>query len=175
MLFRSANNLSENFKMGEDIIDRAIDFCYKHFLIPIFIGDKKIDIDENDNILFRISSGKYLSRKDVYIFDHEKENDNVTAQNAIIVVNKSNIKRLFNAILLLSTQVNRINIFIQDLDEWEEHDVDNYSIILDEIINSQKNIVSKPVLNIFSNSEQRCGAGVTSITLASDEIGRAHV
>mgnify|MGYP004514410499 FL=1 len=163
-----ANNLSENFKMGEDIIDRAIDFCYKHFLIPIFIGDKKIDIDENDNILFRISSGKYLSRKDVYIFDPEKENDNVTAQNAIIVVNKSNIKRLFNAILLLSTQVNRINIFIQDLDEWEEHDVDNYSIILDEIINSQKNIVSKPVLNIFSNSEQRCGAGVTSITLAPD-------
>lgn len=162
------NNLQTTNEMSDEMIEKAIDYCYKNFLIPIFIGNKYINIDPDNNIFFKISSNDSLRNNDVYIYNYNHPIEHIQALNYIITINRSNIECLSDNVMYISKYAKRINIFIEDLKDWTADEVYLYSKELEKIVEKIKNNNINIKLNILERKEQRCGAGISSITLAPD-------
>ena len=163
------NRLTSNKVMSNEMIDAAIDFCYKYFLIPIFIGDKQIGLNREDNIYFKISQEENLGINDAYVYDGNSFKS-VSCGSIIITINRSILNGFDEIVIQAAKLYRRINIFVQDIEEMNANDMAMYQIGLDKIISELSKWSHKPVINIFNDCYRYCEAGVTSLTLAPDGL-----
>ena len=182
-------NYSSNIKFKKEIIDRSyiekgIDFCTDNEMIPIFLGGLPSDLDMKNKIYFEIVENEehFPISNGVRVFTLEDIRSGNIYTNLKVVnlkIERKIIKSLSNIVDILSSKVIRINIFIEDIEEWGKEDFSLYEHELESIsniicseyskgkINFQVNVLTDRIY-IKNNILKDCGAGINSLTLAPD-------
>lgn len=168
---RKESNIS---KMDNDIIKKGLEFAKNNNLNPVFLGD--VSLQENKYISIVSNESKNINENSIFICDNNVNLPNKLEknENCILLISKENIKNIVNFISQLYRYVKRINIVLQDIDKWNDIDVNIYKENLEELVQfvslTYKN--NKPLeVNILTdilNLKEMCNcdAGKNSFSLA---------
>jgi uncharacterized protein len=170
--WKNTNNV-----MSDKMITKAIDFCINNSYEYVFIGKPSENIKaKSPSTFYLIDQNEYISNNDeqvIKIYDNEiKNNDNV--RNCILLVNRNNIDKLSVYIKELIVNKSRINIKLEDIENWTTIDIDRYENQLDILIDLleekyvAKEFVEIDVLTDILNSTKHynCNNGEKTFTLA---------
>lgn len=163
--------------MSKEIFEKGVKFAKKNNYEIILIGD--IDFIDNNyymNMVSSTSKSKYIDNKSIVIYDNSADGCCNNIDTCILLINKDNIKNIYEYTKLISMKHNRINLFFQDLNEWTSIQFDNYEDELDKLIDLTKesyannNILEINILSDRINFSEHCNcdAGLSTITLAPD-------
>lgn len=165
-------------KMSESLYKQGLDFCLENEVLPIFLGDEPIKLDKDKKIFFEIDNPRSFAVPSRSIGIMDKPQGHVTAPIVNYLVNKSNIASLKSTVEWFNGEsVKRLNIFITDIEKWNEKDLDEYEVavmdVVDYIVSLYKSENFSFQINILTdrlylrNEEKRdCGAGISSVALA---------
>ncbi|NBH28742.1 CXXX repeat peptide maturase, partial [Lachnospiraceae bacterium] len=172
-------NTNETCIMEEKILKGGLDFCLQNNLAPIFLGRINHGLNHKEHLYYEIIDYKQLVKDDtampIYygLADLSVEVENKSSVG-ILLIDKENLKDVVKWTKKLWHIHHRINLFIQDSDDWGTTDFDEYRHQLMEISDmvyesyerGEKNQINVLTDLIFATRAQDCGAGVTSIALA---------
>ncbi len=165
-------------EMTRALFEKGLDFCIENEVLPIFLGEKKVKLNPNKKIFFEIKSkGKFEnSARGVTVVEDIHQDINSAVINYLI--RKDDIPNLTNNIkIFFNRLVKRVNIFIKDLENWNEIDLNKYENELEKLVefyykiskngklNFQINILSDRLL-LKDDETRDCAAGINSISLA---------
>lgn len=162
--------------MSNAVIRKGLQFCLENHMLPIFLGRCEHGLSRSDNVYHEFIDYKILdSEESIPIY---YGNDfTVTGSNnnmATYLCTKNSLPHLAHYLISLFKQYIRINMFIQDFDDWNDSDLNEYekqlSIITCYIIDNytENKRLQLNVLNdlIHLNQPRDCGAGRSSISMA---------
>lgn len=160
-------------KMSDEILKKGLEFAKVNNFIPVFIGQTNTHYDNCIKIIDNNSID--VDENSVIIYDSNEIITNyINSDNCILKISKNNINEISNLVTKIHDFSNRINIIIEDIEEWENDDVMSYKgqleIIAELIINTYKE--DKPIeVNVLTDiinlkSMCNCGAGEDTFTLA---------
>ena len=125
---------------------------------------------------FKIVSGKNKELGDIVVYDGWDmiDKDFISQKNIILRTKKTDLFSNYKSILDLLHAVNRLNVFITDIDKFDDYDFEKYKKILNILQpDIEKSYISdNPLqLNIVTDrmtlsAPNHCNAGVESITVA---------
>lgn len=174
----------ESKYMAEETYKLGLEFCEKHKLTPILLGD----FPYADASILRMSKTNYHNdNKFIQIFDNDiyqiqrKIDKNNNNQLCILKINKGNIPNIERFIKVLKLDFNRINLILDDIELWKKENLENYERELSKlstlIIESYKE--GRPLeINVLTDILEldkmcNCGAGENTFTLAPN--GRIYM
>ncbi|WP_313346270.1 radical SAM peptide maturase, CXXX-repeat target family [Sedimentibacter sp.] len=160
------NNKKTNRKMTDEVFDKVIKFCNDNYFQPVLLGDR-----------FNTEGYMQIGGNDkAYIAVHDNKLNGNIAENNILLISKQNIDKLSDIIndMMISKNLNRINIIISDLEYWIEDDINKYKKQLELISEEVYKILEKGnqielnvLTDIFENEDIKgCGSGIDSFTVA---------
>ena len=169
---------SGNDKMSEVLYKQGLDFCLENEVLPIFLGNYSIDLDPRKKIFFEIDNCRTFSAlsRSITVVDRPSKDINTPVVNYLI--NRSSVHDLLKNIQLFhDLSVKRLNLFISDMEKWDDETLKIYENMLTDIvtylvniytlgdISFQVNILTDRLL--LQDGEVRdCAAGINSIALA---------
>lgn len=155
--------------MSEEIMKKGIAFSDENDMIPIFLTNEL----HSENCISGEQS--ILDKVDMPVYRNENILNNISAPNCILLMTKNDIDNLCQNVLSLFKSSTRVNLVIQDLDEWDKDDLAKYQFELEaialEIIAIANKIQEIPEINVLTDifdlkSMSNCDAGIKSYTLA---------
>lgn len=178
------NNKKSDYKMPQSLIAEGLSFCTEKNLIPVFIGKCNHGLKKDDNIYFELldqRSKGYTTDNFISIFDNVVSNARHSSDTGILLLNKENISQLYDLLTNLFVWEHRVNLYIKDLNVWEEKDLECYQRQLKKVaeylydrIKSADNIQLNVITDHYTfNTRTDCGAGTKSIALAPN--GKIYV
>lgn len=159
------NKLNSSKRMSAAMMEKCLDYCFKHHIAPVFIGDVQHGLGE-DSIYFTLSSDDEIRKNHATVYSKDTDYKN---NNIILNIHRSEISSLANKLMHIKNKNARVNIFIPDIEEWEDDDFDQYRNEVKRIHVMIKSGELKFDVNIFrmlTPEKTRCGAGRTSIAIA---------
>lgn len=164
--------------MSHELYKKGLDFCIENEVLPIFLGEYDVDLDSEKKIFFEIKEGTgFLNpSRGITVTQELLQKINTPVVNYVIckkdiLVLTDNIKKFYEA------NVKRVNIFISDIEEWDDEDITVYKKSLDELADFyfklvyagnlafQINILSDRLM-LFDKEIRDCAAGINSVSLA---------
>lgn len=164
------NKLNSTKKMSDDMLAKCIEYCFKHHIAPVFIGKAQHGLS-NDSMYFTISEKDELKKNHATVYTSNGKYKN---NNIILGMHRTDIKSLSDKLANICNKQAKVNVFIPDIDEWDDADFEIYYEELGRIIDlirEKKLDLDSRKINLFkavSPSMSRCGAGRTSIAVAPD-------
>ncbi len=165
--------------MTAEILAKGIAFCEANGYTPIFLGTiRGVNEVKYQEYLTIDKAGQASNVISVYDNCADKLDGEVPG---ILILNRHNIHNLYELIEKLFSALYRINIEIEDMNEWKDQDVQQYKIQLDEIVYfiAEKYKQGEEIeLNILTDiwnlkSMNNCDAGTDSFALAPN--GRIYM
>jgi uncharacterized protein len=184
MIFIYSNNIAshcnyktkenDNIIMNDILLEKGLEFAFNVGFIPVLLGYSN---QINKNLLNKFHY--IINNQLIDLFPEEKQiiiknlNSSIYKNNSIIQLTKND----FNILKDFSNKSKiegRINIYFQDIEEWNDRDFDTYKSTLKElnklVFNYYKNndtIEINLLTDIFNKEEiNDCGAGEDSIYFA---------
>lgn len=161
-------------EMSVETLDQGLAYAYKNDMIPVFLGDpgEKLSKKESRKLHVVIANADLLSapRSEMEVLipvvNNAKSENCIHSDICIYQFNKNSLGDLYNDLIALSANYRRINIKPQDLDLWNEDDIENYKVQIDKYNEYRKeNYVAN--LNILGTANDNyCLAGTNDLTLA---------
>jgi radical SAM peptide maturase (CXXX-repeat target family)/CXXX repeat peptide maturase len=158
--------------MNEQMLEDGLRFCENNNFMPIILG--KLSKKGTDYINIIDSELSEALEDSIVVCDNNTKIPTDFDGNCILLVSKNNINKICEFVTNLYWDVSRINLILEDIDEWETSDIDTYSKQLEELVNfaidTYKN--ENPLeLNVLTdrldlNSMCNCDAGEGTFTLA---------
>lgn len=173
------NTKSTNDIMTSETMKKGIVFCDTNGYTPVFLGAPQ-GVDE-------VKYQKYLTidkagqaGNAISVYDNCTDNQDGEVPG-ILLLNRHNIHNLYELVEKLFSSVYRINLEIEDIDEWKDQDVQLYKAQLDKIVAfvAEKYRQGEEIeINILTdiwnlNSMKNCDAGTGSFSLAPN--GRIYM
>lgn len=173
------NTKSTNDIMTPEIVENGIAFCEANGYTPVFLGTPQ-GVNEVKYQEYLIIDKAGQARNAISIYDNCAVNPDSQAPG-ILLFNRHSIHNLYELIEKLSSTVNRLNLEIEDINEWKDQDVQQYKIQLDKIVTfiAEKCKQGEEIeINIFTDiwnlkSMKNCDAGTSSFALAPN--GRIYM
>lgn len=166
--------------MPQDIFKKGIEFCQKNDFLPVMLGKPDYLEGKSINADLYIDSASSCSDATIPVHDNE-----ITKSEefhiAILIVNKDNIKNLFDFVVTLSGKNQRINLILEGIEHWSDEETKAYGSQLDMLIpfiaQTYKSGDSLE-LNVLTDlwelkSMRNCEAGELSFSLAPN--GKIYV
>lgn len=155
--------------MSDEIMKKGIAFSDENDMIPMFLT--------NELHLGNCISGEQsiLDKVDIPIYRNENILSNISVDNCILLMTRNDIGNLSKNVLGLFKMLTRVNLVIQDLDEWDKDDLATYQFELESIALEIIAIADKaqviPEINVLTDifdlkSMSNCDAGIKSYSLA---------
>lgn len=166
------SNSTSDIVMDQAIIENGIFFANENGFIPVFLGKAENYIDENISIIS--SKATNIPEDAIVVCDNSSDVPDNFSGNCILLVSKNNISNISFMTKNLFSKLDRINLVLNDIDSWNEYDLDNYkgqlNIVKDQILQSYS--INQPIelnvltdiLNLSSNYD--CDAGQFTFSLA---------
>ncbi len=173
------NTKSTNNIMAPDVLEKGIAFCETKDFTPVFLGTPQgVNEVKYQEYLTIDKSGK--SGNAISIYDNCADNLDEEAPG-ILLLNRNNIHNLYELIEKLFSVVYRINLEIEDINEWNDQDVQRYKIQLAKIVdfvaekyNQGEEIEINILTDIWNlNAMKNCDAGTNTFALAPN--GRIYI
>lgn len=168
------NNPTSKEVMPDELLDKGIEFAQENNMYPVFIGNNLIDNPKYQDYI--TITDKYTSKNQNIILIHDNEVNTQDCENNIILINKSSINKIHEYVTTVANNIagGRINLILQDIENWDKDEFESYDRQLDLMINSikkyteQEKIVQINVLTDLLDGQKTdgCGAGTESFTLA---------
>lgn len=173
------NTKGTNEVMTPEVLEKGIEFCNTHGFQPAFLGvpNQIEEIKYTENLIID-KAGHPENIISIYDNSAEcQEGDNI----GILLLNRHNISNLYELTNKLFNEVYRINLVLEDIDKWDENDIEEYNMQLDLIVPlvAEKYSDGEEVeINILTdiwdlNSMKNCDAGTSTFTLAPN--GRIYM
>ncbi|URZ05982.1 radical SAM peptide maturase, CXXX-repeat target family [Clostridium felsineum] len=158
--------------MSNELVKKGLDFANKNRFKPVFLGNAQGYSDKGINIVS--SENKGVPKNSIVIFDNNVNSSIEFEGNCILLLCRNNIPKLADFIKKLCKFSLRINVILQDIEEWTSEDIKIYSIQLDKlkdvIVSSytEKNAVEINILTDRLNLKEmsNCDAGTSTYSLA---------
>ncbi len=173
------NTKSTNNIMAPDVLEKGIAFCETKDFTPVFLGTPQgVNEVKYQEYLTIDKSGQ--SGNAISIYDNCADNLDEEAPG-ILLLNRNNIHNLYELIEKLFSVVYRINLEIEDINEWNDQDVQRYKIQLAKIVdfvaekyNQGEEIEINILTDIWNlNAMKNCDAGTNTFALAPN--GRIYI
>lgn len=173
------NTKSTKNIMAPELLKQGITFCEKNGYTPVFLGTPRGVNEVNTKEYLTIDkagqSGNALS-----VYDNCADNPDEEAPG-ILLLNRYNIHNLYELIEQITGTVYRINLELEDINDWNAQDVQEYRIQLDKIVDfiakkyAQGQELEINVLTDIWNlkSMKNCDAGTNTFALAPN--GRIYI
>ena len=176
--FTSVSHCDEN--IDTDILEKAMAFCDKNNYNPIFIGNvpqryKKKGYVITDNLQDDLSGFSTC-----FIIDHKKIDNAqyIKAENVILSEKMSTIVNIVEDVkkLIINRNIFNISLYIQDLSEISNEDLDKYEVALQslaDILAEEWGNGRRIEMNVLSHilhtdHHKECKAGTYSLALGPD-------
>lgn len=174
------SNANGEAVISNELIKKGLKFCSDNYMLPIFLGECNHGLTKENNVYYEFVDFKNRnSAESIPIYYGKLEEIGIPKYRTDMVTllcNKNNLSELYKIIVYLFQYHQRINLFIQDFDLWEQDELTLYEGLLEQvaeyIINAYKNS-KKLQLNALNDlihlrTSRDCGAGRSSITMAPD-------
>lgn len=168
-----------NEVMSEEVFRKGIAFCKKENMIPVLLG-KPVSVDENlyNELLLIDESGAENTEIGIYNNQIEKIAE---SEIGILLFGRQNIAKLFSMVQILLNQNKRVNLVIEDLQNWNQDDFEQYDeqlSIISEFVYSLYINGKEPEINVLTDlwevkEMKNCEAGRYSYALAPN--GKIYV
>lgn len=165
-------------KMTHELYTKGLDFCMENEVLPIFLGEYSIELDPKKKIFFEIKEkGEFLNPARGITVTKEPMQEVSTPVVNYIICKKDILNLTENMRKFYLASVKRVNIFLADIESWEEEDFTQYKRSLDdlvefyfELIRTGKLSFQINVLNdrlmLLDRETRDCAAGINSVSLA---------
>lgn len=160
--------------MNNDIFNKGLLFAKSNNLIPVIFGNKNKNSEDFDFINIVDNKSKNINQNSIVICDNSSDLPSGFNGICILLITKNNIGNLLNLISELHKHVNRINLTLQDIDKWNDEDINLYNKQLEEVVEyvyltyKSSNLLELNILTdiLKVNSMCNCDAGKSHISLA---------
>ena len=163
--------------MNLETFSRGIDFARDNYFEPVILGDCNIfKVDIDDEILNFIDHKTKVDNNliKIPIFDNSSADNESMTYNCILIINKTNLNNLYEMLCNIYKTNNRVNLILEDIENWCDKDIEAYSSQLDNISEfilksyTEQRAIELNVLTDILDQESicDCGAGVNNYTLA---------
>lgn len=166
---------NSNNMMSEELINKGIKYAEDNGFEVIILGDT--GYKNNDNIKYTLLTSESLIHNNsdiIAIYDNNVEKINKEADNCIVLVNENNVDNLMNFVKKAAEYNKRINITVENLENWSQQIIEEYKNQLDKLTDfvEETYLEHNPIeLNILTdrlylNKHDSCTAGEKTYTLA---------
>lgn len=176
-LYTISDKKSNKLKMSRELFEKAIKFADDNDYEVVLLGDNTIKKDFNSYYYKIVSSeSKEIDDRSLVVYDNCVNEEDNGFSTSILLINKENIDKIPVFLEKLSKNKTRINIILQDVNQWQEEDMSNYNKQLDKIVNMVSairedggDVEINTITDPLSRKEHcGCDAGESTITLAPD-------
>lgn len=173
------NTKATNNIMTPEVLENGIAFCEANNYTPVLLGVPQAANEEiYQEYLMIGKEGEEGNSISVYDNCADTPDGDVPG---ILLINRHNIRNLYELIEKLCETVYRLNLEIEDIDKWKDEDVQQYKIQLDKIvafISDKYNQGEEIEINVLTDiwnlkSMKNCDAGEGSFALAPN--GRIYM
>ena len=166
------SNKRQHTIMSPETFEQCLSFARKNYMLPVFVGDPESYLAKSNwNQYFVVIDvydtpekiNKYSFQTPIPIITPETVDTPISAQAAILMINKQSVKKLYSLIKKCGNRFSKINITIQDLDTWDDDDILKFHTQLVEIRDHHLN--DNVVINAIQDSlnpNVGCAAGTKS-------------
>ncbi|TEB07483.1 molybdenum cofactor biosynthesis protein A [Pelotomaculum schinkii] len=162
--------------MSQEILLSGLDYAKKNDYIPVFLGLPLLSNFEANEHLLIIDEKSYKGQNNaIIIYDNNIEHTKIPPINSILLITPDNIKKISNYIIkLINNNTERINLILENVENWKDHDLHLYEIELNKIISYiverysiNKHIKINVLTDLFELTKMNnCDAGISTICLA---------
>lgn len=172
------SKIQTNLQMSEELVQKGLAFCLDNEALPIFLGTAPDCIKDSKKIYFEIDTVKKFNIPERGITVVKSFDSTVSTAIINYILDKSSIKRALNDVKkYYQIGVLRINLFISDLQLWNEYEINEYDYVVNQLADFIADIYSKgnfrfqinilsDRLNMGDDEYRDCAAGINSIALA---------
>ena len=165
-------------EMSKDLYEKGLEFCLENEVLPIFLGNMKFEIDSSKKIFFEIDKNRVFANTNRSITILDEFSRYITTPVVNYILKSDTVQRLSESIKKFrNIGVRRVNVFISDIELWNEDTLKEYEQELCKLINYIADLYSTSDTNFqiniltdrlqLSGGETRdCAAGINSICLA---------
>lgn len=165
-----------NIRMHPSVLNKGLDFCSKNNLVPMFLGECDHNLDETKNVFFSLLSTKETKSQSNVLTIYENDITNIIDDSgaSILLIKRNNINNFYKLCKELAEKKSRVNVFIQDLEIWNdenfiayEEQVSKIGQLMIKSIDEGRSLNINIVSDFLENSSlKECGAGITTVSLA---------
>lgn len=165
--------------MTPDVFEKGIEFCEANDYTPALLGTpREIDVRKYHEHVIIDKAGQ--SNNTISIYDNNADCQDGEVPG-ILLLNRHNIHSLYELMENLCSAVYRINLEIEDMNEWNDNDAQQYKMQMDKIVAfaaekyKQGEEIEINVLTDIWNlkSMKNCDAGISTFALAPN--GRIYM
>ncbi|AEY64488.1 radical SAM peptide maturase, CXXX-repeat target family [Clostridium sp. BNL1100] len=173
------NTKSTNNIMTPEVLEKGIAFCEAKGYTPVFLGvPQGVNEEKHQEYLTIDKAGQ--AGNAISVYDNSADNQDGEAPG-ILLLNRHNIHNLYELIEKLFSVVYRINLEIEDINEWNDQDIQQYKIQLARIVefvakkyDQDEEIEINVLTDIWNlNAMKNCDAGTNTFALAPN--GRIYI
>jgi radical SAM peptide maturase (CXXX-repeat target family)/CXXX repeat peptide maturase len=164
-------------KMNIEIMRKGLGFAKSNEYIPVFLGDNEsMNHLRIESDFYRIIDGNTANdfKESIPVFQNDVNESELLFENSILLIKRVNLSKIAELCQKLFIKTHRINLKFEDIETWNNDDLQIYEHQLDILISliiqsykEQKNLQIN-VLNDLMESDSLvdCGAGETTFALA---------
>lgn len=164
--------------MSEELLKAGLMFCHNHDLLPIFLDKTNHGLTRDKNVYYEIIDANRtdLGQIDSQMIEILRPGYLVksSSQIANYIIQKENIHQIIDDLKRFFSTKSRINLFIADLNLWNENDINEYKnvlielhpLIIDHCVNKKKIQLNVLTDRLQLKNPRDCGAGVSTVSLA---------
>jgi radical SAM peptide maturase (CXXX-repeat target family)/CXXX repeat peptide maturase len=161
--------------MDNYIFEKGLDFARENNFKPVILGNyERYNIPKHNDYYYINNLVKDNNNNSIDIIDNSCNIVNSNSDICILLMDRENIKEIYNNINKLVENYNRINLILQDIEKYTNEDIIIYDEQLDKInsliVNKykEKYIFELNVLTdlLYSKQNQNCDAGESTYALA---------
>ncbi len=174
-----SNNGSEKI-MSPEIVESGLAFAKKNGYMPVFIGAQAQvpEINLKDSIFIVDAREKESFGQEIRVFDNNADCESFRGSNCTLLINKENTTKIHEFVSKLITRLSgidkRVNIVLENIEVWQDCDIENYKVQLERLSNlvvEQQQKRDRVEINVLTDrlslkSFMDCDAGSNIITLA---------
>ncbi len=165
--------------MAPEVFEKGIEFCEANGYTPTFLGTPSgIDKNRYEEYIIIDKTGRPCNT--ISIYDNSADCRD-GADTGILLLNRHNIHKLYELAKKLFNSVDRINLAIEDMNEWKDKDAEKYKSEIEKIVvfiadkyKQGEEIEINVLTDIWNlSSMKNCDAGTGSFALAPN--GRIYM
>lgn len=165
--------------MNNEIYNKGLKYAEENNYTPIFLGMTKYKTDKY--LTFVNGKTDQTAENTFVICDNDSDIPDNYSGNIILLIAKKSIANIYSIIEKLYPRITRINIILEEIENWSEHDIELYSSELSKLITFTISTYEKnePIeINVLTDlldlkNTCDCGAGISSLALAPN--GRLYI
>ena len=165
--------------MSRDIFDKGLKFARDNDYFPVFLGSAELDIENSLNF---INSKSDIVRSNSFIVcDNNSDVPKEYNGNLILLISRNNIKNLYAFIKNLYQTAARVNVILEDIENWNTDDFAGYDSVLNDLVEFIADTYTKGksfevnVLTDLLDQKSMCNCDAGENTYALAPNGRIYI